>query len=155
MKEIYDEATQVISTREESEETSGTSFSAPIVSAAAAVILSYIRRLHPEEKNAHKLTAQALLESATPIVLIITTAEERQRMKMLAEYKTPIALEGIMSRDLKPLTGYKTMLAGEERIFDITEDMIKEMKRRYGRGRLNVEAAMRWVDENYGAEKKN
>lgn len=147
--DTVDENGQLVSVDQGSEEISGTSFSAPMVSAAAALVLSHIRRLHPEEQEPHKLTVKSLLQSATPIVLMVTSVEERKRMQRMLEFQTPVLLEGMMSKDLKPMKGYKAMLAGEEKIFDITEDMINEMKRRYGHGRLNVQAALQWVDEYY------
>lgn len=144
-----------IAVEDGSVEVSGTSYAAPIVSAAAALVLSHIRRLHPQENNSRKLTVRALLESATPMVLVSTTVEERNRMQRMMEYSTPILLEGMMSKDLHPLKNYTTMLAGKEKVFDITDDMIREMKRRYGRGRLNVEAAIQWVGEHYRENSDN
>lgn len=144
---VYDDAgTGEWSSSEIILQASGTSYSAPIVSAALALVLEHIRNVRADCLDAHELAVRAILESATPILVIPTTSEQRSRMNMLAEFSTPILLEGMMAKDLRPMKECKAYLAGEPLTFDITKEMIEDSRRRYGRGRLNVPSAMRWVN---------
>lgn len=120
---------------------SGTSYSAPVTTAAAALVLSHIRKEFPNLGFPRRLVARALLESATPVLLVPTTEQERQRLGCITELETPVALKSIRALDLKPMPSYSAMLAGEPKRFAITEEMIRESKRRYGMGILNVPAA--------------
>lgn len=127
------------------EEKSGTSFSAPIISGAAALLISHLRKTTSLTSNEIRiLAARVLLESAEPIVLIETTEAERHRMGALLEYETPAVLEGIYSRDLRP-GEYTVNVAGEKRNVQVAAAMIRDSRSRYGMGRLDVPAAFKLV----------
>lgn len=127
---------------------SGTSFATPIISAAAALLVSHLkRRFGTNNEHLPKFAATALLLSATPILLIPTEPGERQQMKSLLEYETPVALGGVMAKDLGTTRRIRVTIGSSQRIVEVTPEIIEKSRSRYGMGRLNVPAAFQLVNE--------
>jgi hypothetical protein len=132
----------------------GSSFAAPIVTSAAAIVTGYIR----EERTKHGLpgdvpmdrVAQILLDSCTPIVLVKTTEDERKKIGYALEKLTPVALEGVLARDFKPGVVYTPLEGPIRRKIVVSEDMYKTSLGRYGMGRLDVKAALELAKEEFG-----
>lgn len=100
----------------------GTSFSAPFVSAVAAIIESECPDLSPAE------IANCILDSATPIVLV---GKERTRLE-------PIAL-AVMSYEFVRQGLYQTA-SGE--LHQVDEEMMDMSRETFGHGRVHLEHAL-------------
>jgi hypothetical protein len=121
---------------------SGSSLAAPVVTGAACLILGMLKREFPDIIDPKTIVTKALLESAEPIILVQTKDDqERERFGYMLEFETPVALKGVLSKDLSP-GNYNIQILGEQRNVTVTEEMIRKSRRKYGRGRLNVIAAM-------------
>jgi hypothetical protein len=102
-----------------------------------------------------KIVAKVLLLSAEPIILFeLETDEERDHYAYLIDHQLPVVMKGVMEVDLYAGMEYSDDIAGKHRQIIVTESMIANGKRRYGRGRLNVEAAISLAREYASIEHK-
>lgn len=131
---------------------SGTSLAAPIVSGAAAIVLGALRAEFPGKEIHMDFVASAILDSATPIILVPKTEGQRKEYGYCLELETLVALEGVMAKDIDSITSYKPKSGVFKDEIIITEKMRRTSLKRYGRGRLQVVNAMKLAKERFHLE---
>lgn len=138
---------EIMPAKDKYKEASGTSFSAPITSAAAALVVSHLKKKLPNLSDPHAIAVKALLKSAQPIILVPLAENERGSWGSPKDTEMPVIFTGIRDCNLIPDKIYKIEWNRVSKFIWLSRDMIRASRKRCGMGRLYVPAALLLADE--------